>query len=207
MIQERKFSKWPQIRTTVYVAIMLYCAFTIISIGFFPDPFSPLNNFLSQLGNLSLNPNGAIFYNLALILVGLAEIPFYMGLYQWYTKKTGNKLLLAARAVGLINALAIMMSGIFSESVNYSLHVFWSYLIFITFVPILILVNKALLTYPEHNKVISYYGFIVAVIQISLIVLVTSKFMGFETGLGPLMEWLAVFSYIAWAGLLAYNTR
>jgi hypothetical protein len=207
MIPESKFSKWQLIRTAVYVAIMLYCAFTVISIGFFPNPFSPLNNYLSQLGNLSLNPNGAIFYNLALILVGLAEIPFYIGLYQWYTKKTENKLLLAARAVGLFNALAIIMSGIFSESVNYSLHIFWSYIIFITFVPILILINKALLTYPEHKKVISYYGFVVAAIHISLIVFVTTMFMGFETGFGPLMEWLAVFSTLAWAGLLAYNTR
>jgi len=204
---EIKSSKWPLIRIAGFATIVLYCTFTAISISLFPDPYSPLNNFLSQLGNSNLNPKGAIFYNLAVILTGLAGIPFYIGLYQWYTKKTGNKLLQAALAVGFINALAIIMSGIYSESVNYSQHVFWSFLIFITFIPILIIVNKTLLTYPEHNKAISYYGFIVAVIDIILLAAVASMFMGHGIGIGAILEWLSVFSYLGWVGLLAYNAR
>lgn len=199
--------KWPLIRIAGYATIVLYCTFTAISISQFPDSYSPLNNFLSQLGNSNLNPKGAIFYNLAVILAGLAGILFYIGLYQWYTRKTGNKLLQVALAVGFINALATIMIGIYSESVYYTQHVFWSFLIFITFVPILIIVNKTLLTYPEHNKAISYYGFIVAVIDIILLVAVSLMFMGYGIGISAIMEWLSVFSYLGWIGMLAYNAR
>lgn len=202
---ESKLSKWPLCFTAGFASIVLYCTFTFISIVFFPGPVSPVNNFLSQLGNSRLNPSGAIFYNLAVILAGLVAILFYVGLYQRYTKKKGNKLLAAALAVGFVNAFSIIMSGVFSESVNYSQHVFWSSLIFISFIPVLILVNTALLTYPDHNKLISYYGFIVAVIDFSLLFILLT--IGFGPGIGPLMEWIAVFSYLAWVGLLAYNTR
>jgi hypothetical protein len=202
---EIMFDKWPLIRIAGFASILLYCIFTAISISFFPTPYSPLNNFLSQLGNSNLNPEGAIFYNVAVILAGLAGILFYIGLYQWYTKKTGNKLLLVSLAVGFINSLAIIMTGIYSESVNYAQHVFWSFLIFNTFVPILIIVNKTLLTFPEHTKAISYYGFIVAVIDIILLVAVTLMFMGYGIGIGAIMEWLSVFSYLGWVGILAYN--
>ncbi len=204
---EMKLGKWPLIRIAGYAANVLYCTFTAISISLFPAPYSPLNNFLSQLGNSNLNPMGAIFYNLAAILTGLAGILFYIGLYQWYFKKTGSKLLQVALVVGFINALAIIMIGIFSESVNYTQHVFWSFLIFITFVPILIIVNKVLLTIPEHNRAISYYGFIVALIDIILLVAVTSMFMGYGIGIGAIMEWLSVFSYLGWVGMLAYTAR
>lgn len=203
-ILKSTFSKWPLCFTAGVASIVLYCTFTVISIIFFPSPVSPMHNFLSQLGNSRLNPHGAIFYNLALILAGLAAILFYLGLYQWYTKKKGNKLLAAALAVGFVNALSIIMTGVFSESVNYSLHVFWSFLIFISFVPVLILVNTALLTYPGFNKLISYYGFVVAVIDVSLLVMLL--IVGFGPGIGPLMEWIAVFSYLVWVGLIAYST-
>ncbi len=196
--------KWPLCFIAGVASIVLYCTFTVISIIFFPSPVSPTQNFLSQLGNSRLNPNGAIFYNLALILAGLAGILFYLGLYQWYTKEKGNKLLTAALAVGFVNALSIIMTGVFSESVNYSLHVFWSFLIFISFVPVLILVNTALLTYPGFSRLISYYGFLVAVIDVSLLVMLLT--LGFGPGIGPLMEWIAVFSYLVWVGLIAYST-
>ena len=69
----------------------------------------------------------------------------------------------------------------------------------------MIIVNKMLLTYPEHNKAISYYGFIVAVIDIILLVAVASMFLGYGIGIGVIMEWLSVFSYLSWVGMLANN--
>ena len=202
--KEVKASKWSLCFAAGIASIVLYCTFTLISISFFPTPVNPVNNFLSQLGNSQLNPHGAIFYNLAVILAGLAAILFYVGIYQWYSKKERNRLLAAALVVGFVNALSIIMTGVFSESVNYSLHVFWSFLIFISFVPVLILVNSALLTYPGFNKLISYYGFVVAVIDASLLIMLLIA--GFGPGIGPLMEWIAVFSYLIWVGLIAYST-
>ena len=198
--------KWPLSTIAGFAVIVLYCTFTFISISLFPVPVNPVRNFLSQLGNANLNPDGAIFYCLAVILAGLAAIPFYVGLYQWVTRIKKNNLMKVALAVGVVNGISIIMIGIFSESVHFTLHVFWSFLIFITFVPILLIVNTILLGYPEHNKLISYYGLIVAVIDIILLAAVTIG--GFEEGgIGSIMEWAAVFSYLIWVGLMAYNTR
>ena len=98
-------------------------------------------------------------------------------------------------------------SGVFSESVNFNLHVISSFLIFLTFVPILITVNGARLTIREHNRAISYYGYAVTAIDAILLIAVTSMFMGYGTGIGPPMEWLAVFTYLGWVGILAHNAR
>jgi len=127
--------------------ILLYTVFTAISLSHLPNSFSPLFNFLSQLGNSNLNPDGAIFYNLAVILAGLAAIPFYISLIKWCNYKTGKKIPKTVLAVGLLNALSVMMVGIYTESVNFNLHVLWSIVIFSTFVPILIIVNKLLLNH------------------------------------------------------------
>lgn len=190
---------------TGITAAILYCILTALSITYFPGPFSPLDNFLSQLGNTELNPRGAIFYNLAIIQTGIMAIPFYIGLNQWYTKRTGEQLSLFTRISGIINGLAITFSGVFPESGNFVFHVVFSYLIFTSFVPILIGVNKSLLSIEGYNRIICYYGFAVAGINLVLIFAVTLMFMGYGQGIGPIMEWLAVFTYFGWAVLLAIN--
>ena len=64
------------------------------------------------------------------------------------------------------------MAGIFSETQEtYTQHVFWSILIFISFFPVLILVNVSIITYPDFNKLVAYYGFGVSLIDLSFLVL------------------------------------
>ena len=62
--------------------ILFFCAFTLTSITLFPSAFSPIVNYLSDLGNSAFNPKGAWFYNAGCILTGLALFPFYAGFYK-----------------------------------------------------------------------------------------------------------------------------
>ncbi|MFX0207240.1 MAG: DUF998 domain-containing protein [Candidatus Hodarchaeota archaeon] len=194
--------RWPKVSIVGIAGITIYCIFTFISFSFFPRNFNPFSNNLSELGDFYDNPNGAIFYNLGMVITGLVSMLFYIGLYKWFMNKKKNNLLVVGLVAGIINALAIIMAGIFSETQEtFTQHVFWSTLIFISFFPVLILVNISIcITYSDFNKLIAYYGFGVALIDLSFRVFLA--FTGVSANV-PLIEWLAVFSYISWIGVLA----
>jgi len=194
------------IKATGIAVAATYIKLTVISITRYPLPFSPLNDFLSQLGSSTLNPAGAIYYNLAVILGGTTALLFYRELNRWYTEKSGEQLPRYTTSLFTLNALAVALSGVFPESTNYPLHVAASYMIFITFIPILLQVNKALQQLPDYPKPICIYGYIVAAINAILLISVTAEFMGTGPGIGSIMEWLAVFTYLGWITALALNT-
>ncbi|MFX0209991.1 MAG: DUF998 domain-containing protein [Candidatus Hodarchaeota archaeon] len=195
--------KWPKTSIIGLAGIITYCMFTLLSFSFFPSTFNPINNNISELGDFYDNPNGAIFYNVGMVLTGLASILFYLGLYKCFMIRKKSNLDVFALGAGIINALAIMMAGVFSETQEtYSQHVFWSILIFASFFPVLILVNTSVFTRPDFTNLVAYYGFGVSLIDLSFLVLL------FITGVDAnysLMEWFAVFSYISWIGVLAVS--
>lgn len=194
------------IKTTGIAVGAIYITLTALSITHYPHPFTPLNDFLSQLGNSNLNPTGAIYYNLAVILAGATSILFYHALTKWYSERSGKQLPKYTPIICTMNGLAVALSGVFPESTNYPLHVAASYMIFITFIPILLTINKALLQLPDYNRTICIYGYTVAAINIILLITVTMMFMGNGPGIESIMEWLAVFTYIGWIAALAIKS-
>jgi hypothetical membrane protein len=86
-----------------FLTIIFYTTFTMISWVLFPNPATPLNHWLSDLGRLQVpadgspvwdpgtlelfigpsqfNP-GAIWYNLGCILTGLMLFPFFFGIHK-----------------------------------------------------------------------------------------------------------------------------
>lgn len=195
--------KWPKTSIIGLVGITTYCIFTLVSYSLFPSNFDPINYNLSSLGDFYDNPNGAIFYNVGMVLTGLASIIFYIGLYKWFVNRKKSNFDVVALVAGIINAFAIMMAGIFSETTEtYFQHVFWSILIFISFFLVLILVNISILTRPNFTNIVAYYGFGVSLVDLFFLVLLI--FTGVDANF-PLFEWLAVFSYISWIGILAIS--
>jgi len=71
----RRLSKWLVLPVAGVLVILFYCAFTLTSIALFPRPVNPLNDWLSDLGNSSYSPRGAIFYNTGCVLTGIALFP------------------------------------------------------------------------------------------------------------------------------------
>jgi hypothetical protein len=183
---------------------MIFCFFTFTAIVFSSEPLNAINNNLSSLGDFYDNPKGAIFFNLGMVFTGFTTIFFYVGLYKWLTNKGKKILLNTAMIAGVTNSIAIIMARIFSETrETYALHELWSLLIFISFLPILFSINVTLIEYPKFSKTIAYYGIVVAIIDLIFLILLIIS--GIEANI-PLFEWLSVFSYISWVGLLSYST-
>jgi hypothetical membrane protein len=177
------------------MVIVLYCFFTLTSAALYPPPFSPVANWLSDLGSWSGNPSGAILYNVGCVVTGLALFPFYIGLYTWYDGKKWRRILLTAgQILGLCSAFSLMMIGVFSADSGKP-HLFWSAAFFtINFIVVLVVVSS-LVTHPKFMKPIGIYGYLVTV---------ASLVFDFTVG-GPLVEWFTVFTALGFAGLLVIN--
>jgi len=149
-------SKWPISCIAGVAVIVLYCAFTFTSWALYPTPYSPVDNWLSDLGNSTYNPSGAILYNLGCILTGIALFPFFGGLYKWYTNDKGRRILLMiTQAIGLFAAFSLVMIGVFSEDSG-ELHILWSSIFFLLNLLVLILMGVSLFTHPNYMKPIAY---------------------------------------------------
>src|SRR5437763_1678291 len=68
-------------------AVLCYLAFALLAFARYPLPYSPTRNWLSDLGNVDLNPEGALFYNIGIVATGVLLLAFFLGLSRW---KTGN---------------------------------------------------------------------------------------------------------------------
>jgi hypothetical membrane protein len=185
--------KWPLSSIAGILVIVFYCIFTFTAAALFPLSWSPFP-YLSDFGNSSYSPNGAIFYNLGCILTGLMLFPFFIGLYKYYTKVQWRKILtIVAQVVGLASGFALIMIGVFSEDFM-AAHIFWSNVFFLLILFVLILTNISLLTHPKFNKLIAIYGFVVAVIDFVFVVI---------SG-GAIIEWFTVFSALIYVAFVVF---
>jgi hypothetical membrane protein len=192
----RKTSKWPVLPIAGVLVIAFYCVFTLTSIALFPRPINPLYDWLSDFGNSSYNPHGAIFYNVGCVLTGLALFPFFLGFCYWYTdEKRRKSLIVITQAAGFVAAFALMMIGLFSEDAG-AVHHLWSVAFFIFNLIVLILSSVSLLTHPNFIRPIGYYGLVVAVINL--------VFVGFSYT--SILEWFTVFTALGYAAFFSYNT-
>ncbi|MHA1377383.1 MAG: DUF998 domain-containing protein [Candidatus Helarchaeota archaeon] len=207
---EKNPLKWPISCIAGLLVIIFYCTFTFISIAMYPVRYSPLSNWLSDLGNMfynfidisylyfEYNPQGGIFYNLGCIFTGILLVPFFIGLYVLYDdeKVIGMPRKIWAiiiQIIGLFSGFALVMIGVFSED-QMPAHSMWSRIFFIAIVAVLVLVSITFYTYPGFFKALSYYGIILAIVDAVFV------FLGLA-----LVEWITVFSALGFVGLLSYN--
>ena len=144
--------KWPISSVAGVAVIVLYCVFTFSSWALFSTTYSPIINWLSDLGNSSYDPRGAILYNLGCIWTGIALFPFFIGFYKWHTKETWRKIsMMISQAVGCVAAFALIMIGVFSEDSGW-LHSLWSEVFFLLNMIALVLAGASPYIYPYYAK-------------------------------------------------------
>ncbi|MCF2137587.1 MAG: DUF998 domain-containing protein [Candidatus Thorarchaeota archaeon] len=176
--------------------ILLYCVFTMVSWAFYPGPYWPTTHYLSRLGDFIYSPFGAYFYNAGCILTGLALMPFFIGLREWWgPNKVSKILLILGQGLGLLSAVALIMIGVFSEDTGQP-HLTASATFFLLNFFVLLLINIALLLVADFPKLAALYG-----IGIDLI----SMGLSFTLG-GPIVEWLTVFGSLVFVGLVTIFT-
>lgn len=113
-------------------AIVCYLAFALLAFAHYPLPYSPLNNWLSDLGNPNLNPSGALFYNIGIVATASILPLFFLGLSRW--KMANNRaqrlMLFLTQGFGILGAFAMLLSGLYPISFP-ALHGFFSMCLYI----------------------------------------------------------------------------
>jgi hypothetical protein len=192
-----------------FAFIVLYVSFTILAITQFPHTVSPLDMYLSTLGNADVSPDGAIFYNLGVILAGLAEILFFIAIYAHYSQHGRRWILIIGLIAGIINGISVSMSAVYPEQIieiidiaNTSVteHETWSFRIFFSFIPVLLAFSLAFWRTNGTSRRVTRYGFLVCAIDVIFLAAVLSDGPG-----GAIMEWFTVFSYLIWVLLVSLD--
>lgn len=149
---------------SAFSGVTFYVSFAIISYSMFPGEFSITEYYLSVLGNRDENPDGAMYYNLAVISAGISSVIFYICLYTLYFRSIKYKYSKVVLVSGLVNGLSVFMAGVFPEVPYYSAHFISSVMIFISLIPLLVSINKYLID--MNQKLLGYYGIGVALFNV-----------------------------------------
>ncbi|MBZ2166923.1 DUF998 domain-containing protein [Methanobacterium spitsbergense] len=193
---------------TGLMAVIVFPVFTFTSLLLYPTPYNPLYSWVSNLGNIYLNPSGAIFFNLGCILSGIIMIPFFAGLYEWKPiKKLSKILLILGMLLGIYASVSLIMVGVFPET-HLQQHLLAAAGVFGSLFIIIILLSVALFNHPKFIRLIAYYGIIPIIIDIifQFISKGNNLLANFQQTIPvPGFEWAAVFTSIAWVGFLAVN--
>ena len=178
--------------------VVIYLAFALLAKASFPGRYSPLQNWLSDLGSFQLNPKGALFYNLGIVLVGALLLPFFSGLGSWKLEgnRVQNAMLLLTQIFGCLGAFAMVMSAVFPISVP-GVHSILSAALYILLGTAFGFSVAALRYYPRYPKWALAAG-----------VLVAAEDMLWGIALNTyLMEWLTVTLFLGYVLLLAVETK
>jgi len=125
-------------RLTVYLgpaATLIYILFAGNAWLAYPNTFGPANNnWLSDLGNRDLNPNGSEFYVIGCIATGVLVGASFVGLLAWSQSSTRVQryLLTFVQIAGLLGAVAIVMTAVYTID-QFEAHQFWSRVINVGF--------------------------------------------------------------------------
>jgi hypothetical protein len=197
--------RWPWGSIFGFSVTGLYTAFTAIAIARYPQKVSPLDTYLSMLGNADLSPHGAIFYNRAVILAGLSVIPFFIAIYLFYVDYGPKMLSLIGLVAGLTNGLAVFMTGVnpLRLTGDVTAHITWSYIIFFSLIPVFLAFGLVFWRIKGFPRYIGLYGFAACAIDIIFLATLVSGHIG--AGLGSIMEWFSVFSYLIWIALISLD--
>ena len=180
--------------------VLIFLALLIAAMARFPDGFSPLTNWISDLGNTSLNPDGASYFNAACLITGVLMLFYYLGFYLWYTRELWrNALVILGQLAGALSGIALILVGIYPE-IYASPHYLWSFVYFLSSLGALILINAGLFTHLLYDNITAYCG--LAAIAVTL-VFVAGQVLGIEQ---PVFEWLSVGLALLWATFAALNT-
>jgi hypothetical membrane protein len=190
-------SKLPLASIGGTLVILLFCVFTLASISQYPGPFSPMDNWLSDLGTPVKNPSGDLFFNVGCILTGICMLVLMAGLNIWKVEGLQKKVLALGRICGAVSAVGLMLIGIFYEGTAY--HSTLALIFFLFLFLFLVFTNAAIWKHMKYNRWIRYY----AIVAIVLDVVFIYTFFAYEHA--PAWEWLAVFSALLWVAMLAYN--
>jgi hypothetical membrane protein len=179
-------------------AIVLYVVCSMAAWWVYPNRFTPLKNWLSDLGDRSRNPQGAPFYNVGCILTAAALLLFVLGLSRWRSEhRRRNALIVASQLAAFGSIVFLVMLGLYSQERLHE-HLIYSNWFFVCFSLFMALLSAALITDPHFKKSVGILGFAV--------VLVSFAFHSLFPLSRPL-EWMTEFGFLVYVALVALSTQ
>jgi hypothetical membrane protein len=184
--------------TTGFAAFTIYVVFTALAFSKYPDAYSPVKNWLSDLGNPLINQSGAFLYNLGCVLTSIVLIVFYVGMREWANDSKRLKLLLTiAQITGILSSIFLIITALFPLGSNTEIHqisgklhvIFLGF--FLTFSATVLLRNPVLTKWP------AYFGFITAVVNFVYGAFLHSVFIA---------EWLAIGMFIIYLLMISFTS-
>lgn len=188
--------KYQSLIISIAVLGYIVCSFTAYT--YFPETFSPTQNWLSDLGNMHQNPNGAIFYNLGISLTGLMVLLFFISISHWQmqNRRIQNRLVLATQVFGVLGSIALILSAVFP--INFPReHRIASIALYILLGTAFAFSVTALRYQPVCPKVVLAIGAITALVDILSGIL-------HEV---PVLEWVTVGLFLTYIVLLSRFTK
>jgi hypothetical protein len=180
-------------------AAAIYVVFTALAFFKYPAEYSPLNNWLSDLGNPLVNQSGAVFYNAGCILTSLALAVFFFTLRNWSIKdKKTRYFLTAAEISGLLSAVFLIVASLFPLGSHTAVHELASKMITIFFGFFFTFSATVLLKHTGAVRWFAYYGFLSAVVNFVYGVFLYSIMM---------LEWVAIGMYIVYVLMISFSYR
>lgn len=189
--------RWPLSSVAGIAAIGCYLGFTIAAQMLYPGPFGPADNWLSDLGSSTLNPGGALVYNVGVSLTGVALIGFFWGFADWAegaSRRMRNRLT-AVRILGVIGGATTVATAILPESLNADMHGWismWNIEILATAA---VLSGLFLYRHPAFWRPIAVWALLSGAAAV---------LFGFVLHTPP-MEWVLIGLILGYVGLMALN--
>jgi hypothetical membrane protein len=117
----------------------------------------------SDLGNRLLNPEGSAHYRTAAILTGTLLAAFFVALRASVRWQSGKRavFMTVAETLGLVAALALILTGAFSEDMG-TPHSVASAVLYVSFSTAVWFVGWASLPGPGRSRALGYFAFCVA---------------------------------------------
>ena len=150
-----------------FSSLLIYLLLTAISWYLYPNIFSPLQDWLSDLAHQGLNPAGSVYYRLAGIIAGILIMFFFLFINK-FIKDSRKKITVYTRVVkilGIIAGFSFLMTGVFPINIL-AIHSVWSKIMYIFFGTAIVFTGIIWL-YGKRTKILSVIAFITAVIDIS----------------------------------------
>jgi hypothetical membrane protein len=113
-------------------AVSVGVALALAAYAYYPRAFSPAANWISDLGNTLLSPRGSIWFRADMVAVGVVLGAFFVGLSAWHhgQRPIFRAFLVLGQFSGLVAALALIMTGTYSEN-DHAAHALWVTVLFI----------------------------------------------------------------------------
>jgi hypothetical membrane protein len=180
------------------LAVLCYLALALIAYSQYPSPYSPTSNWLSDLGNPNLNPQGAIFYNIGIISTACLLVLFFLGLSVWKIedKRMQVIMLRLAQGFGILGAFCMIMSAIFPIYL-FEVHSFWSASLFIMLSTGFVFLAAALRYHPKVSRWLLILGISTAP-SVILMSLFTTVYV---------LEWITLLLILSYVSLVSIETR